>query len=145
VATGIEGEALLRVADQLCAELGFRDDGDAEVPGASSMLRDRGGWGAGILSAEEDLLVVTIRRSLAKVAAAVERPKREGPPQQAVSAALDGAEMVMRGELVRGNGEKLASLLPDFVFLVTLPMVEQAEALKLSRRAAELLEGQLGR
>jgi hypothetical protein len=53
--------------------------------------------------------------------------------------------MVMRGELVRGNGEKLASLLPDFVFLVTLPMVEQAEALKLSRRAAELLEGQLGR
>jgi hypothetical protein len=45
-------EALLRVADQLCAELGFRDDGDAEVPGARSMLRDSGGWGAGILSAQ---------------------------------------------------------------------------------------------
>lgn len=46
----------------------------------------------------------------------------------------------MRGELVSGN----AALMPSFVFLVTLPVVDQDRALELSRRAAQLVEGALG-
>jgi hypothetical protein len=65
-------------------------------------------------------------------------------PENAVGAALDGAELVIRGELVRGNADRLADLMPSFVFLVTLPIVDQDEALALSRRAAELVEGELG-
>lgn len=47
----------------------------------------------------------------------------------------------MRGELARGNANQLPALMPSFVFLVTLPIVEQDEALNLSRRASELLDG----
>jgi hypothetical protein len=61
-----------------------------------------------------------------------------------VRLALDGAELVMRGELIRGNGTRLGALVPSFVFLVTLPMVEQDEALALSQRAGELLAGARG-
>ena len=41
-----------------------------------------------------------------------------GRPKSAVGMALDGAEMVMRDELIRGEGTRLAALLPSFVFLV---------------------------
>jgi hypothetical protein len=50
----------------------------------------------------------------------------------------------MRGELVCGNAEQLPALLPGFVFLVTLPVVEQDKALQLSRRTARLVERALG-
>jgi hypothetical protein len=100
---------------------------------------------AGLLSPEEESLVEAVRQGLAKLAAAVEkdRPQRAGG-EGAVGAALDGVEMVMRGELVIGKAERLPDLMPSFVFLVTLPIVDQDEALQLSRRAAELVEAELG-
>jgi hypothetical protein len=143
VPAGNERDALLRFADRLCAELGYGEGGE-EVPGARSPLAGNGDTTTGVLSPEDESLVATIRRSLAEVAAAIGAERPDGVPQRAVSAALDGAEMVMRGELARGNAAELASLIPGFVFLVALPMVEQDEALDLSRRASKLIEGTLG-
>lgn len=140
---GNEREALLRVADQLCAELGYAEH-EAEVPGTRPPLGGDGSGVSGTLSPEDESLVATIRQSLAKVAAAVSAARRGGAPHSAVSAALDGAELVMRGELASGNAAQLPSLLPSFVFLVTLPVVGQDEALDLSRRTSELIEGALG-
>jgi hypothetical protein len=136
-------EALLRIADQLCAELGYRDN-DAEVPGAQSPLRGDGGGLADILSPQDESLVAAMRERLAKVAAAAGTTTGDGVPENAVGAALDGAELVIRGELVRGNAERLADLMPSFVFLVTLPIVDQDKALDLSHRTSELIEGRWG-
>jgi hypothetical protein len=50
----------------------------------------------------------------------------------------------MRGELVSGNAARLPALMPSFVFLVTLPVVDQDRAIELSRKTARLVEGALG-
>jgi hypothetical protein len=92
-----------------------------------------------MLSAEDEGLVATLRQSLANVAAAADPARRE-PRDEAVRAALDGAELVIRGELVSGNAQQLPSLMPSFVFLVTLPIIDQDKALDLARRTAELVE-----
>ena len=87
-----------------------------------------------MLSRDDESLVSTMRRGLAAVAAALGAAKLEGVPRGAVCAALDGAELVMRGELVSGNAAQLPSLMPSFVFLVALPIVEQGAALELAHR-----------
>ncbi len=84
-----------------------------------------------------------MRRSLAKVAAALGDDGCDGVSGRSVSIALDGAEVVMRGELAMGNAGQLPALLPSFVFLVALPVVDQGRALELSRRAAQLVEATL--
>lgn len=143
VPAGDQHEALLRVADQLCAQLGYAE-GEEGVHGARSPLGGSDGAVRGILSPQDESLIATVRRSLAKVAAAAGAARSDGTDQSAVAAALDGAELVMRGELARGNATQLPALMPSFVFLVTLPIVEQDEAIKLSRRASELIDGALG-
>jgi hypothetical protein len=137
VAAGNDREALLRFADRLCAELGCRE-GEIETPEAPAPLSGDGGWTPGMLSAEDESLAVAIRRSLERIAAAV--GGREGSSMRGVAVALNGAELVIRGELLTGNAARLPGLIPSFVFLVTLPIVEHDEALDLSRRASELIE-----
>jgi hypothetical protein len=143
VSAGNQHEALFRIADQLCAELGHAE-GEEDVHRACSPLRGSGGGASGELNPEDESLVATVRRGLAKVAAAAGAARSRGGDQSAVSAALDCAELVMRGELARGNATQLPALMPSFVFLVTLPIVDQNEALNLSRRTAELIDGALG-
>jgi hypothetical protein len=141
VLAGSEREALLGVADQLSIELGYAEG--EEIPGAHSPLGGEEGALAGILNSEDELLVASVRRGLAKVVAALGGEGSDGASGRAVGAALDGAEMVMRGELVSGNAAKLPALMPSFVYLVTLPVVDQDRALELSKRTARLLEGAL--
>lgn len=139
VQTGNYGDVLLRVVDELCAELGAAEP--EEIPGARSSLGEEGVM-AGILSSEDEQAVTGLRRGLATIAAALSG-QADAPDTCAVQAALDGAELVMRGELVNGNGSGLPRLLPSFVFLVALPIVDQDRALALSRRATELIEREL--
>jgi len=140
VQTGNYGDVLLRVLDELCSELGAAER--EEIPGARSSLGEEGVM-AGILSSEDELAVRSLRQGLARIAAAL-GDRATSPATLAVQAALDGAELVMRGELVNGNGSWLPRLLPSFVFLVALPIVEQDRALALSQRCTELIQRELG-
>ncbi len=140
VLAGRDREALPAVADQLSVELGYAEGG--ELPAAHSTLGGEGAM-AGILNSEDELLVAQVRHGLAKVAAALGGEGSGGNSGSAVGAALDGAEMVMRGELVRGKAERLPALMPSFVFLVALTVVDQDKALELSKRTSTLLEGAL--
>lgn len=134
---GNYAEALLRVADQLCSGLPF--DGSGEIPGARSTLaKDE------TLGAVDQSRVSQMRRALAKIAACLGGPT-ETPDLPAVQAALDAAEMVMRGELIRHNEDQLPRLMPSMVFLVVLPIVGQGRAIELSDRTAELVERELRR
>jgi hypothetical protein len=137
---GKGSEPLLRVMDRLCAELGGADEPAGEMcPGAPFGPTNRI---PGVLDPEEEALVSSIRGCLAKLAAAATGPGR-GEGEDAVCVALDGAELVIRGELARGRAAQLAPLVPSFVFLVTLPVLDQDEALEMSRRASELIEEEL--
>jgi hypothetical protein len=133
-----ERSALLRVAHQLSVELGYVEG--EEVPAATSPLGGKGGGMAGILNSEDELLVLRVRHALARIAAALGKGDSDGATVNATAAALDGAEMVMRGELMRGNAAQLPALMPSFVILVALPVVDQDRALELSRRTARLVE-----
>lgn len=126
------------MADRLSAEVGYT--GQVEPPGAHTKLGKAMGE---FLNSEDEQLVALLRRSLARIAAAA-APDDGGTTGTAVGAALDGAEMVIRGELLRGNAEQLPALLPSFVYLVVLPVAKQGRALELSRRAKVLIDGALG-
>jgi hypothetical protein len=138
VAAGNPGEALIQAAEQLCARLGYPDaketPPDLMAPGAVARRSL-----ADFVHEDDVRLVADLRGSLARVAMAVAAGRVEGLPRE-VGAALDGAELVMLGELVQGNQTRLLDLMPSFVFLVTLPIVEQDEAIELSRQASTFLE-----
>jgi hypothetical protein len=130
---------LLRVVVKLCAELS--PPGQGEIPTVPPELGE-GGAMAGILSAEDELWVTRLRGGLARIATALSGGA-ELTDSIAVRAALDGADLVMRGELINGNEDWLPQLMPSFVFLVALPIVDQDRALAVSRRCAELIELEL--
>ena len=94
---------------------------------------------AGFLGPEDEELVIAMSRALAKLAEAVGMDAPEKLGDSGVGAALEGAELVMRGELAVGGAARLPDLVPGFVFLVTLPIVEQDEALELSLRTSEIV------
>jgi hypothetical protein len=119
-------EALLRLADRLCLDLGFEGQEDpAGEPEPGS---------------EDEILVASLRGALARLAALVAGPAGAEGSSRAVETALDGAEMVMRGELLKGEAAELQSLLPGFVFLVTQPVAGQDRALELSKRTERLVD-----
>ncbi len=134
---GNERDALLRVANQLSEELGFA--AGEEIPKSYGSVNAENRATTDILNTEDEQLVAGLREGLARVAAALERSV-DSNSDGAIGAALDGSEMVIRGELLLGNEERLPGLLPSFVFLVALPVVDQDKALELSKRAALLVE-----
>jgi citrate lyase beta subunit len=135
------GELLLRVADQLRKELGTLDPGaipESRTTAAENSATSR------VLDPEDAALLGRLKAALAQLAAAL-----GGGPEDSsirpVQAVLEGVELVIRGELVRGNAARLPRLMPSFVYLVALPIVEQDRALELSRRTSELIDAELGR
>jgi hypothetical protein len=136
VQAGTHGEALRRVADRLRAEL--IDPEVTELPGLVSTLGEEGGM-TGILDAEDEALVGRLREDLAGIASTLSAEADE-QPGKAIETTLDGAEFVIRSELVSGNTERLLKLMPSFVFLVAIAVADQDRALELSHRTTELVE-----
>jgi hypothetical protein len=134
------GETLAQVADRLCAELPHpkREDLagiEAALAGEDLMK--------GVFGAEEEALVGGLRGALVRIAAAFGADLENGELRR-VRVAIDGAEMATRGEILAGHAWHLPRLFPSFVFMVALPIVEQDLALKLSQRAADLIDSELG-
>ncbi len=129
------------MADQLSIELGYSEG--EEIPGAHSSLGGEDGIVVGTLDSADEALVTRLRRALAKVAAAIDAGADREADVRAMGTALDGAEMVMRGELVKGNAAQLPALMPGFVFVVALAVADQDRALELSQRTSVLIEGAL--
>jgi AcrR family transcriptional regulator len=66
--------------------------------------------------------------------------EEEAIPTSAGRAALAGAESLIVGQILAGNTERLRELLPDIVYITTVPYLGQEEALRQSREAEKLLE-----
>jgi hypothetical protein len=112
------------------------DPDAAELPGIRSTFGEKGGI-TRILDAEDEALVARLRQALAGIASTLSADAEE-TQVQAVETALDGAEFVIRSELLGGNPDRVLALVPSFVFLVALTVADQDRALELSQRAAEL-------
>jgi AcrR family transcriptional regulator len=65
--------------------------------------------------------------------------EEEAIPSSAGRAALAGAEALIVGQILAGNAERLRELLPDVVYIATVPYLGQDEALRQSREAEKLL------
>jgi len=65
----------------------------------------------------------------------------DSPHQPACAAlgVLGGAQAVVRRELVAGRAWRLPQLLPDFVYIATVPFLGQEQAQRLAREAASIL------
>jgi AcrR family transcriptional regulator len=63
----------------------------------------------------------------------------DAQPGQAAMGVLGGAEAIIRREVMAGRAGELPRLLPDFVYAATVPFLGQENALRLARRARELL------
>ncbi len=60
-------------------------------------------------------------------------------PSSASRGALAAAEQLIVGQILAGNTERLSELLPDVVYIVTIPYLGQDEALRQSREAERSL------
>ena len=65
--------------------------------------------------------------------------EEEAIPSSAGRAALSGAESLIVGQILAGNAARLRELLPDVVYITTVPYLGQEEALRQSREAEQLL------
>lgn len=139
MAAGSEREVLAEVGDRLCAELGYTGGAVVEETEATS---SNAAIYARVLSPADERLVAAARQSLGQIAAAVSELRPPVLSETVRRALLDGAELMMRGELAAGK--PISPLMPSFVYLIALPSVTRDEALKLSRRTAELLDEALG-
>ena len=63
----------------------------------------------------------------------------QGIPSSAGRGALAAAESLIVGQILAGNTERLPELLPDIVYIITIPYLGQDEALRQSREAEKSL------
>jgi len=66
--------------------------------------------------------------------------EEEAIPSSAGRAALAAAESLIVGQILAGNTDRLPELLPDVVYITTVPYLGQDEALRQSREAERLLD-----
>jgi len=64
--------------------------------------------------------------------------EEEAIPSSAGRAAVAAAESLIVGQILAGNTERLRELLPDIVYITTVPYLGQDEALRQSREAEKL-------
>ncbi len=65
--------------------------------------------------------------------------EEQAVPSSASRGALAAAESLIAGQILAGNTARLPELLPDIVYIVTIPYLGQDEALRQSREAEKSL------
>jgi hypothetical protein len=116
-------------------------DSAAQLPSGVTWARGRD---PDVLPLEDGELVRTIaelRHELAHLAVAT-GARKDSEEERAVQAALDGAEFLMRSEVLVGRPERIKGHLPSLALLVTLPVAGLDMAKEISRRAGALLEAE---
>jgi hypothetical protein len=128
-----EGERLLHALGELCEEPGNgalrKEPYDAALSAEWPPIS--------MPSKEDEQLVVGLRTGLERLADS--RRQKPGEGAAAVCAALDGAQLAARCDILMGQTGQLCQLLPTFAYLVVLPVSGDAEALLVAERAARLL------
>jgi hypothetical protein len=134
VLAGHERDRLVGALAVLRAELAPEGDptGTLTLPRARAVS---------LLDEHEETLVRELGRALARIAAAAAAasPPTAPLPETITLGTVGGAEWVMRRELQDGRSEELVELVPDFVYLITLPYLQEAGAKAAAVRSRELI------
>jgi hypothetical protein len=142
---GAERERLLRALSELASEMGGERAAAQPWVGAAGPQVEALGvkWPPSARLGEADeQFVRRLRGGLASLARSL--PAEPAVDVAGVRRALEGAEFVTRREIRRGRAAGLPKLLPTFAYLVSLPLLGQAGALRVSKRATRLLDGAIG-
>ena len=113
--------------------------GSEAIPSAEEALREHRAIYGEALDPGEAHRIERAVLALRDVAAAVAGDGSRATPPWAIRAALGGAPWVIEGEIVAGRTHGLPAKLPDFAYLVTLPLLGHDEA----RDRSELLATRL--
>ena len=127
--------------DRLCAELNAA--GSDPIAATEPAADGRAPW-SGALGTDDDLFVIRLRGDLARIAGALGQVAPDFSHPLIVQMVLDGAEMMIRGEILKASGNACRRCCWILLFLVALPIVDQDRALALSQRASELIAETLG-
>ncbi len=73
-----------------------------------------------------------------------EPAEQQNIPSSAGRGALAAAESLVVGQILAGNTERLPELLPDIVYILTIPYLGQDEALRRAGEAERLLHPETG-
>lgn len=94
-----------------------------------------------LLEGERETLVEELGQALAGLAAAAQAARPDAPEAGANvrMGSVGGAEWVMRWALTDGGPRHLFEVLPDLVYLVTLPFMERAGSRAAAARCRELI------
>jgi hypothetical protein len=140
---GAERERLLRALGELASEI-EGERGTQRVGAAGPRFEALAvKWPPSARLGEADeQFVRRLRGGLTSLARSL--PAEPALDAAGVSRALEGAEFVTRREIRRGRAAGLPKLLPTFAYLVSLPLLGQAGALRVSKRATLLLDGAIG-
>jgi AcrR family transcriptional regulator len=65
---------------------------------------------------------------------------KQSAPASATRAAVGGAELLIRRELIAGRAERLPELLPDIIYGTVVPFLDQQEALRYMELAKEMIK-----
>lgn len=91
------------------------------------------------LSDAQERVLPEVMEALTRIIEVVEaRTSAPPPPANAVVAALGGAEIVMRSEMLLGRDDWLPRLLPSFTYLATIPFLDRDVALRFAARTERL-------
>ena len=134
--TVAEGQRLLRALRELCEE------SDNVMLEEAGHPEPKDGWPppSPLDSVGEDL-AKELRAGLAGLALHRRRGNGRWPPT--LECILDGAQMAARMELQRGEPGGLCALLPTYAYLVVLQVADDATAISVAERAAQLLDDDL--
>jgi hypothetical protein len=140
VAEARELRAIVAVAERLGSELGGTGDDRLPDDGGLADEQPMEPWGPPDI--EKARLSARLSRALARIATAAGETEvvQDETTSERAGAALARTELVMRGELMRGNVAALRDQLPDVVFLVVLPGAGMDRALELANRVRALLQ-----
>ena len=132
--TGNDRRRLLAAVVELYERAGDDLDGS---PAAATRARALTAFGMRLTDAQE-VEVAEVRVALIRILAVVEArgSAASSLPSNVTDATLGGAEIVMRCEICAGRDDWLPRLLPSFTYLVTVPLLDREEALRLAALAA---------
>lgn len=114
--------------------------GDDEATGPPPEAEPFEGWPPISMPTREDHdLLVALRLTLARIARAHSPQGQSAEVERSVRAALDGAHLTVRSEILAGEPDGVRELIPGLVYLTVMPAGGRAQAVQLAAQVARLL------
>lgn len=115
--------------------------GDGGATGLPPEAEPFEGWPPISMPTREDHdLLVALRVAFARIAHAHSPQGQSAEVDRSVRAALDGAQLTVRSEILAGQGDRVRELIPGLLYLTVMPAGGRALARHVAAQAAHQLD-----